>query len=368
MIAAVSGDADAPKAGGGDGQAPITAADVAAQTGGRLIGNPDAAVHRIAPLDRAGPTDLSFLSHARYMAWFATSRAGVVLVTPEYEGAPGTPATRIVVEKPIESMIPLLARFQRREPRAAGVHATAVVAPTARLGAGVTVDAYAVIGEDAVIGDGSWIGVGASVGAGSMVGRDVRLQPHAVVYPFAELGDRVVLHAGAQVGREGFGFVPRPDGVVRIPHIGRCVLEHDVEIGANSCVDRGSIDDTIIGAGTKIDSLVQIGHNVRMGRFCFVASQAGVAGSSRIEDGVQVGGQAGVGGHLTIGAKATVAAQAGVIGDIPGGEVWSGYPARPHRDQLRAYAAIARLAQLIRPLERLLTRDPPQDQSTGAGS
>jgi UDP-3-O-[3-hydroxymyristoyl] glucosamine N-acyltransferase len=366
VSAAVRGDAS--QAGGGDGQAPITAADVAAQTGGRLIGEPGAVVRGIAPLDRAGPTDLSFLAHARYVSRLAASRAGVVLVTPAFEAARGTPAARIVVEKPIEAMLPLLARFARREMRPAGLHATAVVAASAQLGAGVTVDAYAVIGEHVVVGDGCWIGVGASVGEGSVLGRDVRLHPHAVVYPFAELGDRVVLHAGAQVGREGFGFVPRPDGVVRIPHIGRCVLEHDVEIGANSCVDRGSIDDTVIGAGTKIDSLVQVGHNVRMGRFCFVASQAGVAGSSRIEDGVQVGGQAGVGGHLTIGAKATVAAQAGVIGDIPGGEVWSGYPARPHRDQLRAYAAIARLAQLIRPLERLLTRDPPQDQSTGAGS
>ncbi|MBY0488967.1 MAG: UDP-3-O-(3-hydroxymyristoyl)glucosamine N-acyltransferase [Gemmatimonadaceae bacterium] len=340
--------------GGGDGQVPITAADVAAQVGGRLIGDGQIVVRGIAPLDRAGADELSFLAHQRYYAWFTASRAGVVLTAPAFEHAEGGPVTRIIVDKPMDALVTLLARFHRRAPRAAGVHPTAVVARSARLGEGVTIDPYAVIGEDVVLGDGCWIGDGASVGAGSVLGRDVRLFPHAVVYPFVELGDRVVLHAGAQVGREGFGFVPQPTGVARIPHVGRCVLGADVEIGANSCVDRGSVDDTIIGAGTKIDNLVQIGHNVRIGRFCFVASLTGIAGSSRIEDGVRIGGQVGIGGHLTIGAQATIAAQAGVFGDVPARETWSGYPARPHKEQLRAQAALVRLAKLIRPLERLL--------------
>lgn len=353
--------------GGGDGQVPITAADVAAQVGGRLIGDGQVVVRGIAPLDRAGGEELSFLAHPRYAAWFTDSKAGVVLVSPAFEHAAGGPATRVVVDKPMDALVTLLSRFHRREPRADGVHATAVVAESARLGTGVTIDPYAVIAADAVIGDGCWIGAGAKVGAGSILGRDVRLFPNAVVYPFVELGDRVVLHAGAQVGREGFGFVPQASGVVRIPHIGRCVLGHDVEVGANSCVDRGSVDDTIIGAGTKIDSLVQIGHNVRIGRFCFVASQAGIAGSTRIEDGVQIGGQAGLGGHQTIGAKATVAAQAGVFGAVPPGETWSGYPARPHKEQLRAQAALVRLAKLIRPLERLLAASEAADlPSSGA--
>lgn len=361
----MSGEHSLPREGGGDGQTPITAADVAAQVGGRLVGDPSVAVTGIAPLDRAGPHDLSILSHLRYAGWFATSRAGAVLVAPAFEAQPGAPQTRIVVEKPMDALVGLLARFHRREPRAEGVHATAVIAANARIGAGVTVDAYAVIGDEAVIGDRSWIGAGAKVGAGSVLGADVRLHPNAVVYPFTELGDRVVLHAGAQVGREGFGFVPRPSGVVRIPHVGRCVLEHDVEVGANSCVDRGSVDDTIIGAGTKIDNLVQIAHNVRVGRFCFFASQAGIAGSTRIEDGAQIGGQVGMSGHLTVGARATVAAQAGVFGDIPAGETWSGYPARPHKEQLRTQAAMARLAKLIRPLERLLASATPDNQPRG---
>ena len=323
---------------------------------GRLIGDPAIVVHGIAPLDRAGPQHLSFLAHQRYAAWFATSQAGVVLVAPQFETAVGTPSTRIVVAKPVDAMVSLLARFHRREPRRIGVHPSAVVAPTVRLGAGVTVDPLAVIADDVVVGDGCWIGAGAKVGAGSILGCDVRLFPNAVVYAFTELGDRVVLHAGAQVGRDGFGFVPQQGRAMRIPHVGRCILEHDVEIGANSCVDRGSVDDTIIGAGTKVDSLVQIAHNVRVGRGCFFASGAGIAGSARIEDGVQVGGQAGLGGHQTIGAGATIAGQSGVFGDVPRGETWSGYPARPHKEQLRAQAAQLRLGRLLRPLERLLAR------------
>ncbi len=341
-------------ANGGDGQTPVTAAAVAAQIGGRLIGNGDVPLLGVAPLDRAQAHELSFLTHARYAVWFATSRAGAVVMAPQFEATEGTPATRIIVDKPMDAMVLLLARFHRMEPRTIGVHASAVVAPSARVGTGVTIDPLAVIAEDVVIGDGCWIGANAVIGAGSVLGRDVRLHANATVYPFTELGDRVILHSGARVGREGFGFVPQANGPVRIPHSGRCILEHDVEIGANSCVDRGSVDDTIIGAGTKIDNLVQIAHNVRVGRMCFFAAQVGVAGSTRIEDGVQLGGQAGVGGHLTIGGRATVAAQAGVFGDVPAGELWSGYPARPHKEQLRSLAAASRLSKIIRPLEQLL--------------
>jgi UDP-3-O-[3-hydroxymyristoyl] glucosamine N-acyltransferase len=180
------------------------------------------------------------------------------------------------------------------------------------------------------------------------------VHPGATLYRRVEVGDRAVINAGARVGREGFGFVPRDNGAFRIPHVGRCVLGHDVEVGANSCIDRGSVDDTIIGAGTKIDNLVHIAHNVRIGRGCFLAAQVGIAGSARIGDGVQMGGQAGVNGHISIGARSTVAGQAGVIGDMPAGETWSGYPARPHREQMRTAAALSRLARLLRPIERLL--------------
>jgi UDP-3-O-[3-hydroxymyristoyl] glucosamine N-acyltransferase len=350
---------------GGAGLAVLSAAAVAARTGGVLRGNADAQVSRVAPLDRAGPDALSFLAHARYAAWFAASRAGVVLVAPAFADLAG-PATRIIVDKPVEAMVAMLAAFYRPPSRPEGIHPSAVVAPSARLGAGVTVEPYAVIGDAVVVGDGCWIGAGSVVEAGCVLGTHVRLHPNVVVYPGVELGDRVVLHAGARVGREGFGFLPTAQGPQRIPHLGRCVLEADVEVGANSCVDRGSVDDTVIGAGTKLDNLVHVAHNVRIGRLCFLAAQVGIAGSTRIEDGVQLGGQVGVSGHLTIGARASVAAQAGVIGDVPPGETWSGYPARPHREQLRAQGALARLARVIRPLERLVSRGDNAAPSEGS--
>ncbi len=343
---------------GGDGPRPITAAAVAALTGGRLVGDPGVVVRGIAPLDRAEPDELSLLASTRYTGWFETSRAGVVIVATALAETPGTPAARIIVDKPVEALLPVLAKFHRPEPRGQGVHATAVVDPSATLGANVTIEPYAVIGPNVVVGDRGWIGAHAVIGAGCVLGVDVRLHPGATLYPLVEVGDRVILHAGARVGREGFGFVPGPTGPVRIPHVGRCVLGADVEIGANSCVDRGSIDDTIVGAGTKIDNLVMVAHNVRIGRLCFLASQVGLAGSTRIGDGVQLGGKVGVGGHLTIGSRASLAGGSGVYGDVPAGETWSGMPARPHREQLRAQAAALRLARLIRPLEQLLAKEP----------
>lgn len=356
----MSGTFHVPQAGGGDGQLPITAADVAAQVGGRLVGNPDVVVRGIAPLDRAGATDLSILSHLRYASWFATSRAGVVLVAPALEAQAGMPNTRIIVEKPMDALVGLLARFHRPEPRAVGVHATAVVAPTARLGEGVTLDAHAVVGEGAVLGDGCWIGAGATVGAGSTLGNDVRLHSNAVVYPFTELGDRVVLHAGAQVGREGFGFVPRSTGIVRIPHVGRCVLEHDVEVGANSCVDRGSVDDTVIGAGTKIDNLVQIGHNVVIGRHCIIVACTAIAGSAVIGDYVVIAAQCGVAGHVNIGPQVTLGARSGVTKDIPAGPAtYMGFPAMPVMDERRRLASINRIPSLAARVRELEKRPEP---------
>ena len=304
--------------------------------GGTLLGDGDTIVHGVAPLDRAGDDQLSVLSHARYAHWFRESRAGVVLMSPEFRELPGPSRARVVVARPMEAMLAVLPRFHRVPARPSGVHPTAVVSPGAVLGADVTIEPYAVVGEGAVLGDRTWIGAHAVVGEGCVIGADSRLHGHATCYPHTELGERVVLHAGARVGRDGFGWVPRDGLAHRIPHVGRCVLGHDVEIGANSYVDRGSIDDTVIGAGTKIDNLVQIAHNVRIGRGCLIASQVGIAGSTRLGDGVQLGGQAGLAGHLEIGSGATIAAQAGVVGNVPAGETWSGYPARPHREQLRA--------------------------------
>jgi UDP-3-O-[3-hydroxymyristoyl] glucosamine N-acyltransferase len=239
------------------------------------------------------------------------------------------------------------------------------VDPTARLGRGVrlgrdvTIGAYAVVGDGAAIGDRAWVGEHCVVGAGVEIGEDSRLFPQVTCYAGTRVGRRVLVHAGARLGSDGFGYVYRDGAHAKIPHVGRCLIDDDVEIGANTTIDRGSIDDTRVGAGTKIDNLVHLGHNVRLGRLCLVMAQAGLAGSARVEDGAIVAGQVGVAGHVTIGRGARIAAQAGVFGDVPPGESWSGYPARPHRESLRASAALLKLPALLRRIERLLGEREP---------
>ncbi|MFI5250502.1 MAG: UDP-3-O-(3-hydroxymyristoyl)glucosamine N-acyltransferase, partial [Gemmatimonadales bacterium] len=213
---------------------------------------------------------------------------------------------------------------------------------------------YAVIGAGAQIGARAWIGSHCVIGPGVILGDDVRLHPHVTLCSGAQLGHRVAVHSGARLGNDGFGYIFREGRHTKIPHVGRCLIGDDVEIGANTAIDRGSVDDTVVGAGTKIDNLVHIAHNVHIGRLCLVMAQVGIAGSVRVEDGAILAGQVGVAGHVVIGARATLAGQAGVFGNVPAGETWSGYPARPHREAIRAHAAMFKLPSIIRSLKRLV--------------
>ena len=341
----------------GEGVRTLTASDIAAIVGGVLTGDGAATVQALAPLDRATPVDLSFLANARYASLYQETKAGAVLIAPEFESMPTTAAARIVVPKPHDAMLAVLPRLYRAPRREPGVHVTARLGRGVSLGSDVTVGPYAVIGDGAVVGDRSWIDAHVVVGAGAVLGADVRLYPAVTIYSGTTLGDRVAVHAGARLGSDGFGYVFRDGAHDKIPHVGRCIIEHDVEIGANTTIDRGSIDDTVVGAGTKIDNLVHIAHNVRIGRLCLIMAQVGIAGSVHVGDGVVLAGQAGLGGHLTVGDRARLAAQAGAFGDIPAGETWSGYPARPHRQSLRASAALLRLADIIKKLERIAERE-----------
>ena len=339
---------------GGEDARVLTAGAIAKDLGGRLIGDPAATVTGIAPLDRARPDDLSFLATARYAPLLAASRAGVVLVAPALAGAAGDTRARVVVEQPHQALLSLIPRLYHPPARVPGVHPTAVLGRGACLGREVAIGPFAVIGAGATIGDRATIGAHCVVGGGVELGEDCQLYPGVTLYSGTHLGRRVIVHAGACLGSDGFGYVFH-DGVhAKIPHVGRCLVEDDVEVGANTTIDRGSIDDTVIGAGTKIDNLVQIAHNVRIGRLCLIMAQVGIAGSVRVEDGCILAGQVGIAGHHTIGRGARVAAQAGVFGDVPPGESWSGYPARPHGEALRAQAASFKLPPLLRRIERLL--------------
>ena len=338
----------------------LTAAELAQATGGRLVGDGEVAVRAIAPLDRAGAEELSFLSSARYAPLMADSGAGVVLVSPELQETPGKCRARIVVADPHDALVSLIPRFYRPAAHPTGIHPAARIGRNVLVGDDVCIEAGVVVEDDVVIGDRTWIATHTVVGAGARIGDDCLVYPQVTIYPHTRVGHRVILHSGVRLGSDGFGYMQKMiDGQlahVKIPHIGRAIIGNDVEIGANTVIDRGSVDDTVIGAGTKIDNLVHIGHNVRIGRLCLILAQVGIAGSARIEDGVILAGQAAVTGHVTIGAGSRLAGQSGAIGDVPAGETWSGYPARPHKEALRASAALFRLPALMRRLEQLLER------------
>mgnify|MGYP001285134209 CR=1 FL=1 len=338
----------------------LTAAEIATATGGRLVGDGWVSVRAIASLDRAGSDDLSFLGSARYAALMADSRAGVVLVSPELHDLPGPCKARIVVVNPHDALVSLIPRFYRPVAHPTGIHPEARIGRNVLMGDDVCIAAGAVVEDDAVIGNRTWIATHTVVGAGARIGDDCLVYPQVTIYPNTQVGHRVILHSGVRLGSDGFGYLQKMiDGQlthVKIPHVGRAIIGDDVEIGVNSVVDRGSVDDTVIGAGTKIDNLVHIAHNVRVGKACLILTQVGIAGSARIEDGVVLAGQAGVSGHVTIGAGSRLAGQSGAISDVPAGETWSGYPARPHREALRASAALLKLPALMRRLERLLER------------
>jgi UDP-3-O-[3-hydroxymyristoyl] glucosamine N-acyltransferase len=339
----------------GDGVRTITAEAIAALVGGEIEGDPTAVVTGIAPLDRATVQHLSVVSAPKYAAMMDRSGAGVLLVDPEFRTASaGAAKARIYVKQPQEKLFGVLAALYPEPPLAPGVAPTVRIGRGARLGARVSLGEYVVIGDGATIGDDVVIGAGSVVGETATIGNGSRLWPSVTIYPRAVLGSRVFVHAGARIGSDGFGYVFRDGAHNKIPHVGRCIIGDDVEIGANTTIDRGSIDDTVVGRGTKIDNLVHIAHNVRIGEKCLIMAQVGIAGSVTVGDGAILAGQAGISGHLSIGAGARLAAQAGVFGDVPAGETWSGYPARPHRESLRASAALFKLASMMRGLEKLL--------------
>jgi UDP-3-O-[3-hydroxymyristoyl] glucosamine N-acyltransferase len=336
----------------------LSAAEVAALVGGTLVGDPAARLTAVAPLDRAGPDELSFLAAGRYLPYFHASRAGAVLLTEEHRAAAPGPATRIVVKDPHLAMLVAVRALYPPEPRQAVIDPTAVIGAGATLGADVTLGPRVVVGPGARLGDRVELMAGAIVGAGVSVGDDTRLFPHVVCYPGTVVGARVMLHAGVVLGSDGFGYVPGRGGRghEKIPHVGRCVIGDDVEVGANTTIDRGSVDDTVIGPGTKIDNLVQVGHNCRIGARCLIMAQVGIAGSTHVEDDVILAGQVGLAGHITVGRGARIAAQSGVTMDAPPGATWFGYPARSRLEALRAIAAGYRLADIVDELEGLVKR------------
>ena len=347
-------DGDGTKTNSGEGVRTLTASDIAAAVGGQVRGDPATRVGAVAPLHRAGRSDLTFLAAPKYAPLLAERSPGVLLVTPALSATPGSPQSIVVVDKPMEALLGLLPRLYATPRGTTGVHPTASLGRGVKLGKDVAIGPYVVLGDGVSIGDSTVLDAHVVIGEGVSVGSECHLFPSVTVYAGSTLGNRVIAHAGVRIGGDGYGYVFAKGAHQKIPHVGRCIIHDDVEIGANTTIDRGSIDDTVVGAGTKIDNLVQIGHNCTVGKLCLVMSQVGLAGSTKVGDGVVLAGQVGTKGHIEIGDRAQIAGQAGVFGDVPPGETWSGYPARPHRESLRTTAALWKLTGMIKRIERLL--------------
>ncbi len=325
---------------------PLSLKALAQRTGAELGDNadPERLMRDVASLETAGEHDVTFIENLKYLPAFGATRAGAAFVQPAYvERAPKGLAL-LLTPAPYRAFA-LAARAFYREPEAKpGIHPSAIIDPTARVGEGAVVGPYAVIEARAEVGRRCHIGTSSLIGAACVLGDDVRIGVHVTV-SHAIIGSRVTLYPGVRVGQDGFGFAPDSKGVVKVPQLGRVIIEDDVEIGANATIDRGAGPDTVIGAGTMIDNLVQIGHNVQIGRGCILVSQVGISGSTKVGDGVMIGGQVGLAGHLVIGSGARIGAQAGVMKDVPAGMTVVGSPAVPAYEHFRQIATLHRLAR-----------------------
>jgi UDP-3-O-[3-hydroxymyristoyl] glucosamine N-acyltransferase len=330
----------------------MKASEIAELVGGRFAGANDPEITGVAAIDRAQANELSFVAHAKYAAYLPQARAGAVLVTEALaERTQALP--HIVVADVHRALAQVLAHFHPETRPAPGVHASAVIAEGVQLPDDVIVEPYVVIGARTRVGPGAWIGAHTVIGEDCVLGASVRCFPRVTLYAQVRLGDRCIVHSGAVLGSDGFGYTFVQGRHEKVPQVGGLTIGDDVEIGANTTIDRGSVGPTEVGSGVKIDNLVHLGHNVRVGDLTVMAAQTGVSGSVVIGRGVVLGGQVGLPGHINIGDRVTIAAKSAPFGDVPPGETWGGYPAQPHREFLKAQAALLKLHDLLKRVRKL---------------
>ena len=320
---------------------------------GTIVGDENATVHTFAKIEEGIPGAISFLSNPKYTHYIYDTQSSIVLVNKDFEPEKEIKATLIKVDNAYESLAKLLNLYEMSKPKKTGVDPLAYIAPTAKIGENVYIAPFACVGDNAEIGDNTSLHPHATVGSGAKVGSNCIFYPHATVYHDCRVGNNCILHAGSVVGADGFGFAPSPEGYEKIPQIGIAILEDNVEIGANTCIDRATMGATIIRKGVKLDNLIQIAHNVEVGSNTVMASQVGVAGSTKIGEWCMLGGQVGVAGHITIGNKVNMGAQSGVHGSIKDGEALIGTPPIGLKNYFKSSAVFKKLPDMYLELNSL---------------
>lgn len=300
----------------------------------------------VAPLDNAGPGQLTYCDRPKFVPALKRSTASACFVTQALAREVPVGTMPLIVPSPHVAFCTIASALYPDSgllwDRAAP--AIGLIDPTAKIGANAVVGPGTFIGANVEIGDDTVVGPLSVIGRGVKIGRSCRIDAHVTI-AYALVGDRVTIQAGARVGSDGFGFAPSPQGLVKVPHLGRVIIQDDVELGANVTVDRGALVDTVIGEGAKLDNMVHVAHNVRIGRHCVIAAQTGLSGSGQVGDFVMMGGQVGVADHVSIGEKSQIAARGGVTRSLPGGQVYGGFPAKPIRSWRRETATLSRLAK-----------------------
>lgn len=328
----------------------FTAEQIANVIGGRVEGNKDAKVHTFAKIEEGTEGAISFLSNPKYTHYLYDTKSSIVIVNEDVELEKDVDATLIRVPNAYESIAKLLQIYEASKPKKTGVAPQAYIAPSAKLGNNCYVGPFAYVGEGAEIGDGCQIYPHAVVGDNVKVGSNCIFYPNTTIYQGCKIGNNVTIHAGSVIGADGFGFAPGADGYDKIPQIGIVVIEDNVEIGANTCVDRSTMGATVIHKGVKLDNLVQVAHNVEIGENTVMSAQVGIAGSTKVGSWCMFGGQVGLAGHITIGDKTFLGAQSGVPGSIKGGEELIGTPPMNPRQYFKSQAIFRRLPDMYKDL------------------
>ncbi|MBR3883312.1 MAG: UDP-3-O-(3-hydroxymyristoyl)glucosamine N-acyltransferase [Bacteroidaceae bacterium] len=331
----------------------FTAKQIASFIDGEVLGNENAEVYTFAKIEEGVPGALSFLANPKYEEHIYNTQSTIVLVNRDFEPKGEIKATLIKVDNAYGSLAKLMTLYEASKPKKQGVSSLASIASTAKIGENCYIAPFVVIGENCEIGDNTVLHDGVSIGDGAKIGSGCILYAHVSVYHDCRIGNNCILHSGSVIGADGFGFAPTSNGYEKIPQVGIVIIEDDVEIGANTCVDRATMGATVIHSGVKLDNFVQIAHNDEVGRHTAMAAQVGVAGSTKIGEWCIFGGQAGISGHCTIGDRTTVGPQCGTIGNRKGGETLLGSPAIDAKEYIRASAYLKRLPDLDKKIKEL---------------